>query len=159
MYFDNCITAEEVKELYRKLAKKLHPDCGGDPEEFKRMSAEFSKVFDRLKNVHSTADGRTYTKDTGETADRFMEKINSLLHMTGCTVELIGSWIWVTGNTYTYKEELKQAGFRYASKKKAWYFHFEPFKKHSKTDFTIDDLRNTFGSTQFDTYTRPALEA
>lgn len=28
--FQNCKNEQEIKELYRKLAKRLHPDSGGD---------------------------------------------------------------------------------------------------------------------------------
>lgn len=33
-------------------------------------------------------------------------------------IEICGSWIWVSGNTYGCKTELKQNGFHWASKKK-----------------------------------------
>jgi DnaJ-class molecular chaperone len=31
-------TADEIKSAYRKLAKKYHPDLGGDPEKFKEIN-------------------------------------------------------------------------------------------------------------------------
>ena len=37
-YFINSpYTAETLKSEYRELCKKLHPDTGGDAEEFKMM--------------------------------------------------------------------------------------------------------------------------
>jgi DnaJ homolog subfamily A member 2 len=32
-------TTEEVKKQYKKMAIKLHPDKGGDPEKFKELCA------------------------------------------------------------------------------------------------------------------------
>lgn len=51
-YFNNITTPEELKKQFRTLATKLHPDRGGNAEEFKTMMAEYmaiSKDFDRAK--------------------------------------------------------------------------------------------------------------
>lgn len=51
-YFNNITTPEELKKQFRTLATKLHPDRGGNAEEFKNMMAEYmaiSKDFDRAK--------------------------------------------------------------------------------------------------------------
>ncbi len=63
-YFKNCKTIEDVKNIFKTLAKKLHPDNGGNPEEFKNMMAEYKIMFDRLKNIHQSKDGDTYEKKT-----------------------------------------------------------------------------------------------
>ena len=76
-YFKNCHTAEELKKEYRKLAMKLHPDIGGDGEEFKAMQAEFEKLWERLKNVHQNAKGETYTKTSDTTTETPQEFIVS----------------------------------------------------------------------------------
>ena len=56
-YFFGCETAEELKREFKKLAKQLHPDNGGSAEAFKEMQAQFSKLFERLKNVHTNKNG------------------------------------------------------------------------------------------------------
>lgn len=51
-YFNDITTPEELKKQFRTLATKLHPDRGGNAEEFKKMMAEYmaiSKDFDRAK--------------------------------------------------------------------------------------------------------------
>lgn len=45
MYFDKCETLEECKALYKELAKKMHPDMGGDADEFKAMFDEYSETI------------------------------------------------------------------------------------------------------------------
>lgn len=156
-YFANVKTAEECKELFRKLAKELHPDCGGNAEEFKAMKAEFEKVFDQLKNKHTAADGTTYEKTTNESAAEFADIIEKLLHMVGCTVELIGSWLWVSGNTYQYREELKTLGFKFGGKKKAWYYHTGEYHKKGKSEKDLQTLREKWGCQQFETTASAAL--
>lgn len=42
-------TLEEVKEAYRQLATKHHPDKGGNPETFKIVKAAFKMIVDNIK--------------------------------------------------------------------------------------------------------------
>ena len=152
-YFKNCKTAEELKKEYRRLAMKLHPDIvGGDGEEFKVMQAEFEKLWERLKDVHQTAEGKTYTakQETAETPQEFIHIINVLIGLQGVDVEICGSWIWVSGNTKAHKETLKQLKFKWAHKKQAWYYHSKPYRKRSRRELTLDEIRDMFGSQKYD---------
>ena len=151
-YFTHCTTAEELKKEYKKIAVKLHPDNnpGKDPtKDFQEMQEEFTKAFDRLKNIHVNKDGEQYEKETTETAESFMDLINKLVRIAGIEVELCGSWIWVSGNTKEFREMLKQYGFRWSHNKAAWYYHREPYRKRSKKDMTLDDIRRMYGSEKF----------
>lgn len=150
-YFTNCKTAEEVKQEFKKLAKQLHPDCGGDAEEFKRMKAEFEQAFERLKKIHVNSEGKTYTKETDEAPQEFMDIIEKLLRFEGCTIELCGSWLWVSGNTKAYKDELKAMHFNWSKGKAAWYFHRDPYIKRHKGSVSMDRIREMYGSTEFST--------
>lgn len=40
-YFGDCQDKEEASKLFKQLSKDLHPDTGGDIEQFKRMKEEF----------------------------------------------------------------------------------------------------------------------
>ena len=149
-YFTNCKTAEELKKAYRTWAKKLHPDLGGNAEEFKQMQNEYEKLWERLKNVHQNAQGETYTKETDETPQEFIHIINVLITLVGVEVEICGKWIWVSGNTKAHKETLKQLKFKWAHKKQAWYYHAEPYKKKSRRELTLDEIRDMFGSQRYE---------
>ena len=151
-YFKDCKTAEELKKAYKKAARELHPDMNHDrdtTEEFKKMQAEFEQAFERLKSIHVNKDGEQYEKATEETANEFMDMINKLLHFPGVEVELCGSWVWVSGNTRACKDELKKLGFKWSSSKVAWYFHLGPYRKRSKKNMTMDDIREMYGSKTF----------
>ena len=43
-YFENITTAEELKKQFRTYCVTMHPDKGGDPEEFKAMLAEYEEA-------------------------------------------------------------------------------------------------------------------
>ena len=148
-YFTNCKTAEELKKEYRKLAKQLHPDLGGDTEEFKIMQNEYEIMWERLKNIHTNSNGETYTKETTETPQEFINIINVLIKLKDIEVEICGSWLWITGNTKAHKDILKQLKFRWANKKQAWYYHTEPYRKKSKRELSLDEIRELFGSQQY----------
>ena len=149
-YFANCKNIEDVKETYRKLAKKLHPDCGGDAEEFKKMMQEYTTVFKRLKNVHRNenrteqAEQESHT-EYQETPEMFADIINKVIFMDGVEIEIVGSWVWLSGNTYAYKDEIKAAGFFWSSKHKKWYWNggTHKSKKHSK--LTFEQVKNIHG--------------
>lgn len=145
-YFEGCKTIEDVKKRYRELAKKLHPDCGGTEEEFKRMSAEYETAFERYKNIHQTAAGETYEKETTETPQDFADIINRVIHFDGVSVEIIGSWVWLTGNTLIYKDQIKAAGFFWSKTKKAWYYNGSKEKSHRRGRYSMDGLREKWGT-------------
>ena len=42
-------TKRDVKNAYRRQARKLHPDVGGDDETFKRMYAAYRRVLASVK--------------------------------------------------------------------------------------------------------------
>lgn len=43
-YFDGCHTQTEIKSKYRELAKKMHPDFGGDPAEFHELQRQYDQL-------------------------------------------------------------------------------------------------------------------
>jgi hypothetical protein len=109
--FDNITGINEAKKLYKTLAKKLHPDVGGSDEEFKLLNSIYNDIIEN--KIYFSNDSKF---------DIELEKIISqILHYDNVTIEVIGSWIWLTGETKAIKEHLKELGFKWASKKKQWY--------------------------------------
>jgi len=46
-------TLEELKKLYKKLSFKHHPDCGGNNDDMKIVNAEYTALFEKLKDIHT----------------------------------------------------------------------------------------------------------
>lgn len=147
-YIKNVETLEELKKVYKKLALKLHPDCGGNEEEMKILNNEYDELFSRLKNIHKNKDGESYTKETTETPEEFKDIINQLfsLKMIDVEIEIVGTFIWVTGNTKLYKDNLKAFNFRYSPKKYAWYKAPADYKKRSRKNYDMNTIRGMYGS-------------
>lgn len=142
-YFKNVQTIEELKRQYKTLAFEYHPDKGGKVEEMQAINAEYDLLFERVKNVHETADGKTYTKKQGaDVPDNFREIINAIITFD-CTIELCGSWLWVF-NAYEYRKELKELGFFWCSSKKAWAWTDKP--SDNKHRLTLEEIRRLHGS-------------
>ena len=145
-YFENPQTLEELKKQYRELAHKYHPDCGGNEEIMKAVNAEYDRLFPKLKDIHKTATGETYTKPSDETADQFKDLIDQLMKMDNIIMEVIGCFVWVTGNTRPYKDQLKALHFQWHSTKSAWYLKPEDYKKRSRKDYGLDEIRAMYGT-------------
>ena len=145
-YFTNCKTAEELRKEFHKQCKALHPDNGGNADEFKIMKAEFEKRWSDIGNIFTNADGETYEKKETMSAEQFANIIEQLIHWTDCNIEIIGSWLWVSGNTYHRRDALKDLRFGFSNNKKAWYYHEGSYKKRSKRHFSMDEIRAKFGT-------------
>ncbi|MCL2592149.1 MAG: molecular chaperone DnaJ [Defluviitaleaceae bacterium] len=139
-------TAEELKRVYKKLAVKHHPDNGGDTEKMKVVNSEYFELFEKLKKIHTNAEGEQYTKETNETPEEFINIINELIRFDKILIEIIGSFIWVSGETKPYKEQLKALGFKWSSNKLSWYLAPKDYKKRNHKNYSMDDIRGMYGS-------------
>ena len=147
-YFRNPQTLEDLKKQYRELALKYHPDRGGSNEAMKAINSEYDELFKILKYVHRNKDGETYTakQETSETSEQFKEIIEELMKMDDIVIEIIGCFVWVTGNTKIYKDKLKELKFQWQNKKTAWYLKPENYRKRSHKDYALDEIREMYGT-------------
>lgn len=152
-WFNNPRTLEELKKQYKHLALKHHPDLGGSTADMQEINREYDILFERLKNVKTNANGQAYTtkESTTETPDEFKDIINRLINLHGINIEICGSWLWITGDTRPHKEVLKSLHFRWSRSKSAWYYHTEGYKKSSNRSYSLDEIRDFYGSSKVKT--------
>lgn len=149
MYFSNCETVAEVKSLYRRLAFKNHPDRGGDTKTMQEINAEYHAKLKSLNGFSSVGnDGKRHTYYYRQAVEQeLIDKIYQLLalKMQGVTVELIGTWIWIHGETKIHKDKLKNLKCKWHGKRKCWYFRtFQYRTTYSGASF--ESMRNMYGS-------------
>ncbi|MBQ7737022.1 MAG: hypothetical protein IJT62_04230 [Oscillospiraceae bacterium] len=147
-FFANCRTLDELKAEYRRLAMKHHPDRGGDAETMKAINAEHDRIFEILKKQHNATHDEHH--QTTETAEEFRGILTRLLKLDGLKVELCGSWLWISGDTWKHKAELKTAGCRWSSSKKCWYWrHEEDGRGWYRGKSSMEQIRFKYGSQIF----------
>lgn len=147
-HFTNIDSVETLKKQYKTLCKKFHPDLNHDTDTtdiMKQINAEYEKLFNEYKNIHITAEGKTYTakESTAEQSEDFIKIINSIINFN-VDIEIIGTWVWCF-NSYEYREQLKALGFKYVAKRQAWAWHSGEYKAR-RSKKTLAEIRSTYGS-------------
>lgn len=161
-YFTGAKTAEDLKSLYHRWCKELHPDNGGNAAEFIVMRAEFKRMWAKLQDVHKTKEGETYTAKEERrkyaSAEEYMDFVDWLVNKLRVTVEINGDWYRVWGITQADKDKQRALKEKVASMPKficRWdnrgYWTVRPkdwIKKTAKV-WSLDEIRSGFGSTTY----------
>jgi len=98
-----------AKKIYKTLAKQLHHDMdGGDTESFKLLNNIYNDIIEN----------KIYFSNESKFDIELEKIISQILHYENIIIEVVGSWIWLSGDTKIIKEKLKELNFKWASKKK-----------------------------------------
>lgn len=143
-YFEGLTEENAIKTRYKELAKKHHPDLGGSKATMQEINSQYEKVL----TGHYQRAGKSITEieELLAQSEVLRNKLNEILGIEELNVELCGSWIWVTGNTKTYKEKLKDARFMWSQSKLAWYWRAEGRKFRGRSADSLDTIRGNYGS-------------
>jgi len=63
---DPSATADQIRAAYRALARKAHPDVGGDAEAFRKITEAYEILYDPESRAHYDATGQTREGSTLE---------------------------------------------------------------------------------------------
>ena len=135
--FEGITGLNEAKKVFKRLARLLHPDVGGDEERFKTLKNVYDEIIEH----------KIYFSNNAK-FDLELEKIISqILHFENITIEVVGSWIWLSGDTKAIKEKLKELNFKWASKKKMWYFG--EMKGKNLKPKSMSEIKNKYNTQTF----------
>jgi curved DNA-binding protein CbpA len=145
-------TVAEIKKAYRKLCSLHHPDKGGRVETMQDINAQYHA---KLKSVHGTTSvdevGNDHIYRYDEDLEQgLIDKIDELIK-SGLTSSLdavlIGTWLWVSGDTKPHKEGLKTLKFRWHSKRGLWYWHEGKYRSR-QSRLGIDSIAAQYGASK-----------
>ncbi len=143
-YFQGCRTPQEIKVRYRTLAFVHHPDRGGNTAIMQIINEEYHL---NLKACHGINYGKHKYNYRASYEQAVQDMINKVINYP-VSVEIIGNWIWLTGDTRPHRKAFKDLGFRYSRKKVSWFWHNpkDGYRKLSKKTFGLDEIRLMFGT-------------
>lgn len=135
-FISNYDSIGAIKKHFRQLAKQYHSDFGGTDEQFRELYSEYEYLIKNFIKIEY--------KDI-EVPKYIQELIDKLIYYDDLELELVGTWLWVGGNTILYKDNLKKLGLFYSSKHHKWYYNGMTKKVRKYTKSSIDEIKQFYG--------------
>lgn len=151
-FFQKCLTLRQVKQHYKDLAMKFHPDRGGDNKTMQQLNLEYALI---INNPFFNFSGQSEAEK--EAYIEFPEIIGKVINLE-LIIEICGQWIWISGNTYQYREYLKSNGFFFAKNKQVWYWRPREQSSTNRKPISMDRIRSLYGSDTVKTQQSPQLQ-
>lgn len=143
-YFAHCETLDALKSEYKRLCKIHHPDAGGDDATMAAINAAYDDAIEAF--ARGDFGQKEQRQANTEDSEAFRAAVAAAVNLAGVTLELCGSWLWASGNTYGYRDHLKASGYRWSRNKQAWYWRQADERTHSRGRYSLDEIRDKFGS-------------
>jgi hypothetical protein len=138
-WFAGLETVEDIKAHYRRLAMQHHPDRpGGDTAKMQDINEQYHAA---LKACHGQTSHDTEGKEhtyryNYDVEQAVIDKLYEILRIKmDAKVFLIGTWIWIQGDTKPVKDQLKEIGCLWHGKRQMWYWRQQQYRsKYSGAD-------------------------
>ncbi len=154
-FFEHVKTLDELRKEYRRLAFIYHPDKGGDTVLMQILNDQYERLSRKL--INGTADFSQSRKEyEQQVSEEIREMLDKIIFLQGVEIEMIGAWIWITGNTFPIRTTLKGLGFMFSHPKTAWYWHKGEYRKKNGKIPTMEAMREFWGSQKIETETKTA---
>lgn len=140
------LSEKDIKSAYKKLALKYHPDRNAlGAEMMKAVNTAFDFLMSNIDKINRfQSDDESYRYNYGDELEKILTALSSL---SGVMYEVIGNWVWISGETREHKDVLKEMGCKWAMKKKQWFYRPEEHKSlWNRKEHSMDEIREMYGT-------------
>jgi len=134
---------DNLKKQYIKLSKKYHPDAGGTTSQFQQLQSEYNILMNKILRQGKLTSEQVENEIILDQAIR--DIVDALVNIDMLNVELIGKWLWISGNTYPVKTTLKQAGLTYIKKDGKPYWVYKGVESTSRGKTSMEQIKAKYG--------------
>ena len=155
-FFEHVKNLEELRKEYHSLAMQFHPDRGGETV----VMQEINNLYEQLSFslIGSNADFSESRKEwEAEVSEELRVKIERIIHLPNIEVEILGSWVWCSGQTFAARDVFKKEGFTFSHSKGAWYWHKGDYVKKSGILLSLDEIRKLWGQQKVESEPQEAV--
>jgi hypothetical protein len=139
---DKPCSMQELKLIFRRLCSIHHPDKGGKTKDMQDINWAYKyaiKNFEHIENCFSS-DNSTTKYELSEEGKQILDK---LLILPNINIDIVGCWLWVSGDTKPIKDELKTIGLNWHAKKSMWVYAGSKANSRGTKDY--DAICETYG--------------
>lgn len=133
------VTKEQEENMAKRKDLEKAETVAAEIEEKDRKRKLEEKIEKELQAIEE--------KEEKEVILEVPEKIASLIELKGITIELVGSWFWISGETKKHKDTIKTTGARYSAKRKKWYYYdgIEVARRGRSSKKSYEEIKETYG--------------
>jgi hypothetical protein len=159
-YFSHCEDVAAIKAEYKKLAMRWHPDRpGGSTVLMQEINAAYKKALSFKHGEVTTDDaGKEHTyyyKEATEQAviDKITEVMQAgVLASDDVELWLIGTWLWIKGNTRPHRTTLGREGLKFswngAPDRQCWQWHLPTGFRTQKSADGFESIARKYGGSR-----------
>lgn len=119
------MTLQELQALAAQKAQQATQEAQGEPQP-ERTDKPAKLTADKIERLKSL-------------------KNDTLEYCPTLTIKSAGTWLWATGNTRQYKQELINLGWKWAPRKVAWYYCLPELKrKRRPSNLTVEQIEERY---------------
>jgi len=154
---------EGLQAAYKALIRKYHPDLNPNGLELTKLVNAARDMLVQTADIWTQAEYESKSDPEYHIDQEIDEIYRKIRHIPGLKITLSGVWLWVSGDTKPHKETFKTLNFRWANKKKAWYWRpadsKRPKRGRNKGEWTFEKIYNKYGKVDLDLTQAPGIQA